>query len=554
MVLISVIGNDIQLFCPVFYCVFRLSFFLLFGCFTVTDPKRYSPMLVNPFRVINLGAFFVLFSMCFNIPSSQTFNLFFGHCVVDFSCYSFWLLSLGLIFSLFFCCQGFGSFYRLFLFETYVVFILSWVGIAVAVRATSFLVLFLGLELQALSFYVLVAIRRTSSITTESALKYFLLGAFSSGIFIFGVALVYNETGSLLYVSVGRYFWGSSIDYTAVVGALLILRALLFKLGRAPFHQWVPDIYEGSSTLVRTYFSTVPKFAIILVIFRICQIPFAFLFEWWAPFLLFTALISLLVGTFGALCQQKIKRFIAYSSIGHSGFLLLGQSVGTTESLFGVILYSIFYMVRTLLLWLVLVAFSKSINKVSSYPKSFDFFSGRFPFYFFELSSLFILNKPLSILFLVSLLSTAGIPPFGGFIRKLLIVFSLIRSSFYLPGFLVVFTSVLSVFYYLRWVKFIFFDCSSTTFINNWVVLYRLRQVVRLVLSTLGFILCVYFFYPEPLLVYSQRFFRYMFEWFMLPVLKTGAALKAAVGSNPTIPFRLVFILCIQTFIYFIKL
>jgi NADH-quinone oxidoreductase subunit N len=463
-------------------------------------------MLIAPFMFINLGVFLVLFFICFNIPSSQIFNIFFGHCVVDFSCYSFWLLSLGLIFSLFFCGQGFGSFYRLFLFETYAVFILSWVGIAVAVSATSFLVLFLGLELQALSFYVLVAIRRTSSITTESALKYFLLGAFSSGIFIFGVALVYNETGRLLYASIGRYFWASRLDYTSIVGALLIFSALLFKLGRAPLHQWVPDIYEGSSTLVGAYFSTVPKFAIILVIFRICQIPFAFLFEWWAPFLLFAALISLLVGTFGALCQQKIKRFIAYSSIGHSGFLLLGQSVGTTERLFGVILYSIFYIVSTLLLWLVLVAFSKSINKVSLYPKGFDFFSGSFPFYFSELTSLFIFNKPLSVLFLVSLLSTAGIPPFGGFISKLLIIFSLIRSSFYLPGFVVIFTSVVSVFYYLRWVKFIFFDRSNINFIQHWIVFYRLGHGVRLVLSSLGLVLCVYFFYPEPLLVYSQRF------------------------------------------------
>jgi NADH-quinone oxidoreductase subunit N len=463
-------------------------------------------MLIIPFIFINLGVFFILFCICFNIPSSQIFNLFFGHCVVDFSCYSFWLFSLGIIFRLFFFCQGFGSFYRLFLFETYVVFILSWVGIAVAVRATSFLVLFLGLELQALSFYVLIAIRRTSSISTESALKYFLLGAFSSGIFIFGVALVYDETGSLSYVSIGRYIWGYSTDYTSVVGALLILSALLFKLGSAPLHQWVPDIYEGSSTLVSAYFSTVPKFAIILVIFRICQSPFAFLFEWWSPFLLFASLISLLIGTFGALCQQKVKRFIAFSSIGHSGFLLLGQSVGTTESLFGVILYSLFYMLSTLLLWLSLVAHSKSMNKISLYPKGFDFFSGRFPFYFSNMSSLFILNKPLSILFLVSLLSTAGIPPFGGFISKLLIIFSLLRRSFYLPSILVVFISVLRVFYYLRWLKFIFFDKSNIIFIHHWIVFYRLRHGVSLVLRCLGFVLCAYFFYPEPLLVYSQRF------------------------------------------------
>jgi NADH-quinone oxidoreductase subunit N len=442
----------------------------------------------------------------FNIPSSQIFHVFFGHCVVDFSCYSFWSLSLGLVFMLFFCGQGFGSFYRLFLFETYAVFMLSWVGIAIAVSSSSFLVLFLGLELQALSFYVLVAIRRTSSITTERALKYFLLGAFASGIFIFGVALIYNERGRLLYTCVGRYFWGSSLEYTTVVGALLVLIALLFKLGSAPLHQWVPDIYEGSSTLVGAYFSTVPKFAIILVIFRICQIPFAFLFEWWAPFLLCAALISLLVGTFGALCQQKTKRFIAYSSIGHSGFLLLGQSVGTTESLFGVILYSVFYLVSTLLLWLVLVAFSKRVNKVSSYPKSFDFFRGSFPFYFSELSSLFILNKPLSVLFLVRLLSTAGIPPFRGFISKLLIIFRLLSSGFYLPSFVVVVVSVLSVFYYLRWVKFMFFDVSGRIFIRHWIVFSSPKQGSSLILSSLGFVLCFYFFYPEPLLVYSQRF------------------------------------------------
>jgi NADH-quinone oxidoreductase subunit N len=523
MSLTTIATNDLQLLCPIFYCVLSLSFFLVFGCFIVTDSKRYSPLLISPFLFINLGVFLILFFICFNTPSSQIFHLFFGHCIVDFSCNAFWLLSLGLVFCLFFCGLGFGSFYRIFLFETYAVFILSWVGIAIAVSATSFLILFLGLELQALSFYVLVAIRRTSSISTESALKYFLLGAFSSGLFIFGVALIYSETGRLLYTSVGRYLWCSRSEYRIVIGALLLLTALLFKLGSAPLHQWVPDIYEGSSTLVAIYFSTVPKFAIILVIFRVCQIPFAFLFEWWAPFLLFTALLSLLVGTFGALCQQKTKRFIAYSSIGHSGFLLLGQSVGTTERLFGVILYRIFYLVSTLLLWLVLVSFSKSLNKFRAYPKGFDSFRASFPFYFSELSSIFVLNKPLSVLFLVSLLSTAGIPPFGGFMRKLLIIFRLLRSGFYLPSLVVVAVRVLSVFYYLRWVKFMFFDITRTVFIQHWVVFYRLGHGVSLFLRSLGFCLCVYFFYPEPLLVYSQRFLGYMLEWFMLPVLKIGA-------------------------------
>ena len=320
------------------------------------------------------------------------------------------------------------------------------------------------------------------------------------------MALIYNQCGRFLFVSVRRYFWGCGLEYTAVVGSLLVFTALLFKLGRAPLHQWIPDVYEGSSTLVGAYFSTVPKFAIILIIFRICQIPFAFLFEWWSPFLLFVALISVFVGTFGALCQQKTKRFIAYSSIGHSGFLLLGQSVGTAESLFGVVFYSIFYLASSLLLWFVLLAFSKRVNKVVSYPKGFDFFSRSFPFYFSELIDLFIWNKPLSVLFLVSLFSTAGIPPFGGFISKFLIIFSLISNGFYFVSFVVFFTSIISVFYYLRWVKFMFFDISESAFIQHWFVLSSPGKCVSLVLISLGFSLCFYFFYPEPLLVFSRRF------------------------------------------------
>jgi NADH-quinone oxidoreductase subunit N len=506
MAITSVITNDIQLFSPIFYCVFSLSFFLLFGCSITTDLKRNSVVLIIPFTSMNLVVFSILFFMCLNIPKSQIFYLFFGHCLVDFSCYSFWLLSLAIVGFLFFCRLSFVPFYRLFLFETYAVFLLSWLGIAVAVSATSFLVLFLGLELQALSFYVLIAIRRTSSITTESALKYFLLGAVSSGFLIFGVALIYNQSGSLLYVSVRRYFWSCRLEYTAVVGSLLVFMALLFKLGRAPFHQWVPDVYEGRSALVGAYFSTVPKFAIILIISRVCQIPFAFLFEWWSPFLLFVALSSLLVGTFGALSQQKTKRFVAYRSIGHSGFLLLGQSVGTTESLFGVVLYSIFYLASTLLLWFVLIGFSKRVNKVGSYPKGFDFFSCRFPFYFSELVDLFISNKPVSVLFLVSLFSTAGIPPFGGFISKFLIIFSLISNGFYFVSLVVVFTSLISAFYYLRWVKFMFFDIIESFFIQNWFVFSSPGKCVSLIFISLGFSLCFYFFYPDPLLVFSQRF------------------------------------------------
>lgn len=506
MALANIVRNDIQLFCPIFFCIFSLSFFLVFGCFIVTDGKRHMSLVAAPFLFIRSGTFLILFFICVNLPSSQIFSVFFGHCVVDFSCCSFWSVSIVLIFFLFFFRQGFGFFYRLFLFETYSIFILSWVGIAIAVRSTSFLVLFLGLELQALSFYVLVAMRRTSSITTERALKYFLLGAFASGIFIFGVALIYNETGSLIYIPVRRCFWGFGSGYIAIGGSILVLSALLFKLGRAPLHQWVPDIYEGRSALVGAYFSTIPKFAIVLVLFRICQGPFALLFEWWSPFLLFSGLVSLLVGTFGALGQQKVKRFIAYSSIGHSGFLLLGQSVGTSDRLFCVIFYRLFYIVSTLLLWLVLIALSKRVNKVSSYPKGFDFFSGSFPFYFSEISSLFLMNKPLSVLFLVSLLSTAGIPPFGGFIRKFLIIFSLVRSGFYLPSFFVIIRTLLRVFYYLRWLKFMFFDVVRFVFIENWLVSRNIRQFASLILSILGFFLCTYFFYPDPLLVYSLRF------------------------------------------------
>jgi NADH-quinone oxidoreductase subunit N len=507
MALVTVVTNDAQLFCPVFYSVLGLSFLLVFGSFIVTDSKRCIPTVMVPFLVMVLGIFFVLLFICSNIPRSQSFSIFFGHCVVDFSCYAFWVVSLVLLFILFFCGQAFGIFYRLFLFEVYVIFILSWVGIAVAVRASSFLVLFLGLELQALSFYVLVAIRRTSSVSTERALKYFLLGAFSSGIFIFGVALVYNERGSFLYQPIMRYFWGSDLRYASIAGALLILSSLLFKLGGAPLHQWVPDVYEGRPALVGVYFSTVPKLAVILIIIRVCQIPFAFLFEWWGPFLLLTALISLLVGTFGALGQQKIKRFIAYSSIGHSGFLLFGQCVGSTEGLFSVVFYSIFYLISTFLFWLVLVVFSKEVNSLSLYPKRFDFYKGSFPFYFSEIRFLFQFNKPLSILFLVRLLSTAGIPPLGGFMSKVLIIFSLLRRGFYFPGFVIIFSTILSVFYYLRWVKFIFFDRSAIVFMQYSFVPYQFKQGVRLILSFWRFILRIYFFYPVVLLVYSQRFF-----------------------------------------------
>jgi proton-translocating NADH-quinone oxidoreductase chain N len=292
-------------------------------------------------------------------------------------------------------------------FEYVILILLACSGILLLVSSYDLISLYLALELQSFCLYILACLKRTSEFSTEAGLKYFILGAFSSGFLLFGCSLVYGFTGTTNFEQLFHIFTGikeSSLFYNIIiiVGFVFVTIGLLFKLAVAPFHLWIPDVYEGAPTSIVTFFAIVPKIALIGLLVRLLFYVFYNLFLPWEEMLILCAIFSILIGTFGALIQKKIKRLIAYSSIAHAGYILIGISCGSLEGIYAAFFYAVIYMVMTILTFTVLLSVRTrdNNNKIK---------------YLNDLAGLHLSNLPLSLVFAITFFSMCGIPPLAGF-------------------------------------------------------------------------------------------------------------------------------------------
>ncbi len=319
--------------------------------------------------------------------------------------------------------------------------LLSVLGMMILVSANDMIVIYLGIELMSLSFYVLAAINKSSQHSTEAGIKYFLLGALSSGLLLFGMALIYAYTGETNLQALNAFIWYSSSN-ELVLGALFIFIALLFKLAAAPFHMWLPDVYEGSPTNVTAFFAIVPKIAILVTLTNLIYFTFIGLWDSLQPLIILCAILSLIVGSIGAINQAKIKRLLSYSAISHIGFLLIGIVPLSLYSIQATMVYILLYIIMSLNTFTILLNLSKHN-------------------YITQFSGLSRFNPVLALTFTFTLLSIAGIPPLAGFFSKYLILLNAIQNQFYLLAFVAVATSAISTFYYLRLIKWFFFNDSN---------------------------------------------------------------------------------------------
>ena len=338
-----------------------------------------------------------------------------------------------------------------------ILILLALLGITLLVSSNDLLALYLAMELQSLSFYTLATLKRDDESSTEAGLKYFILGALSSGIFLFGVSLIYGLTGLTNFDSLNLFVFGFGIglDFSNVystagllIGIIFIGIAFLFKLAAAPFHMWVPDVYQGSPTSITALFAIVPKLAIFGVLIRLYLNTFLGLMIQWQPLIIFCSIASMIIGSFGALNQSLIKRLLAYSAISHIGYVLIAFASGTHTSLQALLIYMTIYMIMSIQSFSVLLSLRKKLN-----GKSID--------YLIELVSLSRTQPVLAATFAISLLSLAGIPPLAGFFSKWLVFSSAIQSHFYLLAIIGVLTSVLASVYYLRIIINIFAKFKS---------------------------------------------------------------------------------------------
>ena len=332
-------------------------------------------------------------------------------------------------------------------FEYMILILSSTLGMFIMVSTNNLIGLYLGIELQSLSLYVLSSVDRNSLKSSESGVKYFVLGALSSGLFLYGCSLVYGFTGSTNYLIINENF---SVDNIGLIfGLVFIIVGLAFKVSAVPFHMWTPDVYEGSPTSVTAFFSLAPKVAGIGAFIQILFVSFEAAYVEWKSIIIFISIASMILGSVAAIGQTNIKRLMAYSSIGHMGYALAGLATGTLNGISATLSYILIYVVMNIAAFTCILFFSR--NKI----------------YFEDIRDLGGLSKNhpvISICFCIILFSLAGIPPLAGFFAKFYIFKAVIDSQMYTLAIIGLLSSVVAAFYYLRVIKIIYFDKEKEKF------------------------------------------------------------------------------------------
>jgi len=440
------------------------------------------------FGILNKGVIITINATGFSFLT--IFLIFKGHSLYQNSLYSFNTINLILLSKII---LSIGSIVfillsrrplkneNLFRYE-YILFILfAILGSFVLISSDNFLTAFIGLELQSLSLYLMAAFNTKNLNSNEAGIKYFSLGALSSGFLLFGISMIYFDTASFSFQNLNNY---STISE---VGLALVLIALFFKVSAAPFHIWTPDVYEGSPTISTLFFATLPKFASLIFLFRIyheLNIPkiesLHYIFQ-------IVCAISLLVGVYGAITQKIIKRLLAFSSINHIGFMLLAIMSYQYMSEGTIFFYLIIYLITTFGVFSVILNLRTSEGEITLLT---------------GLNGLKASSRSKAISMLVFLFSLAGIPPFAGFFAKFFILSASINEGFYILSVIAVISSVIAAFYYLSVIKNMFFNELETELLldNN-----RLSSFIFI---SSAIVITLFFFYPDPLINLVDSLFK----------------------------------------------
>jgi NADH-quinone oxidoreductase subunit N len=334
-------------------------------------------------------------------------------------------------------------------FEYPILVMLASVGMMMMISANDLISLYVGLELQSLSLYVVAAIDRDSARSSEAGLKYFVLGALSSGMLLYGASLVYGFTGTTTFPQIAAALGASGSSLGLVFGLVFIIAGLAFKVSAVPFHMWTPDVYEGAPTPVTAFFAAAPKIAAMALFTRVMISPFAAVVHDWQQILVFVSIASMVLGAFAAIGQNNIKRLLAYSSIGHMGFALVGLASGSQEGAQGVIVYMMIYLISTLGVFACVLAMRRKGQHLEQVS---------------DLAGLAHNNKGLAFVFAMLMFSLAGIPPLAGFFGKYFVFLAAVKSGLYALAIIGVVASVVGAYYYLRIVKIIYFDEPAEKF------------------------------------------------------------------------------------------
>ena len=358
-------------------------------------------------------------------------------------------------------------------------------GISILCSASNLLVIYLGLETLALSLYGLVASNRKSVKSSEAAMKYFVLGSIASGLFLYGVSLIYGLYGSINILDFNNLSVDTSIELQIAIG--FIICGIVFKFGAFPFHSWVPDSYQGSTNSVALFISTLPKIGAFALLYRLLIDSFYSLSSLWSLFLLILGIASLIFGNIVALSQNQIRRLLGYSAIGHIGFILIAISASNQIAIESSLIYLFIYIIMTLATFI-------ALEVLSSDNKSIDTIT--------DLKGLNSSHPWVALMLLFCMFSMIGIPPFIGFYAKWIVLSTLLNSDMIYAAIIAIIITVIAAYYYLRIVWYMYFEKSDIPLMKN-----TSNLIQKSLLFTIGSSLLLLGLFPEKLIsVISQLF------------------------------------------------
>ena len=331
--------------------------------------------------------------------------------------------------------------------EFFVLGLFGVLGMFVMISANNFITMYLGLEIMSLAMYAMIALRKYDGQAVEAGMKYFVLGALATGMLLYGFSMIYGATGTITFTEMKQVIASGSADGIVLAfGVVFVVIGLAFKLGAVPFHMWMPDVYHGSPSAVTLYLATAPKIAGFAMVYRLLFEGMPGLVGDWQQLIIMLAILSLAVGSIVAIAQDNLKRMLAYSGIGHIGFLLLGVLAASPDGFSASMFYVIVYAITGVAGFGMIVALSRTGNE---FDRVADF------------KGLNAKNPWLALMMLIIMFSMAGIPPFIGFWAKILVIEEVVKAGFTWIAVFAVIMAVISAFYYLRVVKAMYFDESE---------------------------------------------------------------------------------------------
>nr|YP_009672648.1 NADH dehydrogenase subunit 2 [Dictyopteris divaricata]QDB64133.1 NADH dehydrogenase subunit 2 [Dictyopteris divaricata] len=477
---------DVVSLLPEVFLALSFLVLLIYGSFQVIEAVNRDTYLAPSVARLTLVTLFLSLLLVFNSPilNGVVWNATF---IVDGAGTS---VKCIVLLSIFLCCllaEEYLFLARIRPYEIFVFFLGVALSLCLLISSYDLLSIYLSIEFLSLIFYTLAAWKRDSGFSAEAGLKYFILGSLASLFFLFGSSLIYLVTGTTNLGTLSLLFDNlSSASTLSSLGFLFVISALLFKLGAAPYHMWVADVYEGAPTIITLLFASVPKFAIFVAMLRLIFISSWSLFPVvWESLFFSCGLLSLFFGCLGGLGEIKLKRVLAYSGIGHIGFLCLGTGCGSLMGVQSIFFYLFFYTLTSLYMWTYLLHL---------YPSKKNWLS------IVDSVGLVQSNPILGIMTCLMLFSLAGIPPFGGFFSKMLVFASLVDGYFYSLALFAVFTSALSAFYYLRLIKILYFEKPKT-----WVFFCALSKSNAFVLCSTSFFVLFFMFSPNIFYLFAYK-------------------------------------------------